>query len=262
MFAPLELDLTWLAAATPLMSDGYWEARGARASKAVCGGDGTGASADVVPQVGRWFERVHLASLQTASGVEVLAANEALHADGRTLGELDVLYRHRGCVVHREIAVKYYLAARPGRHPSCWIGPGRRDRLDLKLKRMATHQLELPSLARDAGVWPERLPFPDRSEVLLLGALFSPPDAPRLPEGAHPRAEHGRWYFASDFVARFGDGPWRVLEKPWWLSPEHARRANPRPARTLVTELRGPRFVARVGEAVERAFVVPDGWWD
>ena len=257
---PLELDLAWLASATPLMSDAYWEARGVQASKDTPVGHGTGPVARMVPQVGRWFESVHLAALQTASGVEVLAANEALRLDGRTLGELDVLYRHRGCIVHREIAVKYYLAARSGRHPSSWLGPGRRDRLDRKLTRLADHQLVLPALAREGGVWPEALPFPDRSEVLLLGALFSPPGDPRLPEGAREDAEHGRWYFASDFAARFGSEPWRVLDKPWWLSPEHARRAEPVAARRLVQDLGGPRLVARVGEVIERAFVVPDRW--
>ena len=260
MPTPLQLDLAWLAAATPLMTDAYWEARGALASKDAGTGVGVDAAVEVVPQVGRWFERVHLASLRAAPDVEVLAANEALGGHGRTLGELDVLYRRDGCVVHREVAVKYYLAAGAGRDPSRWIGPGRRDRLDLKLNRLATHQLVLPSLAREAGVWPAVLPFPDRSEALLLGAWFSPPDDPRIPEGAREDAEHGRWYFASDFAARFGDDPWRVLDKPWWLSPEHARRAAPVPARTLARDLDGPRLVARVAEDIERALVVPDQW--
>lgn len=244
------------------MAATYWTARGLHPATERHAGPGTDQVVEPVRQVGRWFERVHLEALRTAVGVEVLAANEALRAQGRTLGELDVLYRHGTRVVHREVAVKYYLATRPGRDPSSWVGPGRRDRLDVKLERLATHQLALPALARSLGAWPQGLPYPDVSEVLLLGALFSPPEDPRLPEGARDDAEHGRWFFASDFARRFGDAPWAVLEKPWWLSPAHVERGDGVPARTLGQRLRGPRLVAPVDAPDARAFVVPDGWWE
>lgn len=253
--------MAWLAAATPLMTPAFWAEHGARAATHRYVGPGDGAVLEPVRQVGRWFERVHVCAMRSAREVEVLAANAALRHGGSTLGELDVLYRVDGRVVHREVAVKFYLAARPGDDPSAWIGPGRRDRLDLKLGHLATRQLTLPKRAYDQGAWPAELPFPDESEVLLLGALFSPTEDPRLPAGADAAAAHGRWYYASEFVERFGDAPWTVLDKPWWLSPEHMREGEFEPASTLAKDLRGPRFVGRVGEELERAFVVPDGWW-
>lgn len=261
MSSRLHLDLAWLAGATPLMSDAYWARRGTRGASLAGLGDGRGQDAEPIRQVGRWFERVHLAALRTTPGVEVLAANEPLRGGGRTLGELDVLYRHEGLVVHREIAVKYYLAARPGSEDSAWIGPGKRDRLDIKLERLATHQVTVAQQARAVGAWPEALPFPDETEVLLLGSFFSPADATRVPQGAHADAEHGHWYFASEFAERFGDAPWCSLEKPWWLSPEHARQRPMRSALEVAADLRRPCFVGRVSNGVERAFVVPDGWW-
>lgn len=248
------------------MTDVYWRGRGTRAASldgfGRDGQQGDGISDKPMRRVGLWFEHVHLAALRNTAGVEILAANSAMHADGRTMGELDVLYRKDGRVVHRELAVKYYLAARPGRAPECWVGPGRRDRLDLKLDRLATHQLTLARRAREQGIWPEELPFPDETEVLMAGALFSPVDDVRLPHGANSAGEHGRWYYASDFAERFGNAPWCTLDKPWWLSPDHAREQPTVPANMLASELHRPRFVARMSAEVERAFVVPNGWWD
>lgn len=250
------------------MSDAYWRERGTRAASMKFEQRAIATADDQEPhrKVGRWFEQVHLAALQNVD-VEILAANQVLRGDGRTIGELDVLYRdHKdGRVVHREIAVKYYLAAKPGRDPALWYGPGKRDRMDLKLERLAAHQSRVATKARDVDAWPSELPFPDDTEVLLLGALFSPPDDVRLPEGANPDADQGRWYYASDFAARFGDEAWCVLHKPWWLSPAHARAGEKAAAAEMAEELRRPVFVGRAlggGEMVERAFVVPDGWWD
>ncbi len=245
------------------MTAAFWAAHGAHAAATEYAEAGRGADVPPMPrQVGRWFERVHLEALQGTEGVEVLAANRQLRAEARTLGELDVLYRAGGRVVHREVAVKYYLAVGAGDDPAGWVGPNRRDRLDRKLDRLISHQLALPGLARAVDAWPQDLPTPDRSEVLLLGALFSPASDPRLPKGADPAVEHGRWYYASDFAQRFGRAPWVELEKPLWLSPEHVDRFEGRPARCLaetVSDRAGPMFVAR--EASCRAFVVPDGWW-
>ncbi len=203
-----------MAGATPLMSDRYWAQRGTLAASLRGVGDGRGQEAEPVRQVGRWFERVHLAALRSTPGVEVLAANEPLRASGRTIGELDVLYRHDGRIVHREVAVKFYLAARPGTEASAWIGPGKRDRLDLKLDRLATHQVTVAKQARAVDAWPQRLPFPRVTEVLMLGAFFSPAGEMRRPQGACADAEHGHWYFASDFATRFGDAPWDEVERP------------------------------------------------
>ncbi len=262
MPSPWQLDVRWLADATPLMSADYWGAHGAQPAEPRMLDAVAELGAEPAPrQVGRWFERVHLAALQSTDGVEVLASNRALCGGGRTLGELDVLYRAAERVVHREVAVKYYLAVGDGDDPSCWIGPGKRDRLDRKLDRLVTHQLALSELARAQDAWPDDLPVPDRVEVLLLGALFSPPESPRLPHGAEAAAEHGRWYFASDFADRFGEAPWVELEKPWWLSPQHARGFAAQPATglaALVAQRKRPMFVAR--PSGERAFVVHEGW--
>ncbi|MEM6958787.1 MAG: DUF1853 family protein [Myxococcota bacterium] len=261
MSSRMQLDLTWLAGAAALIEPAYWTARGTRAASLPLAIPEANDRAEVPRKVGRRFEDVHRYALERTPGVRVLAANETLRAERRTLGEVDVLYRHEGVVVHREVAIKYYLAARPGREASAWVGPGRRDRLDLKLERLATHQTTLARRAKAMNAWPDHLPFPERTEVLLLGALFSPPEDIRLPEHANADIEHGRWYEATDFRARFGAERWAILEKPWWLSPQHARHAPVVRAAALAESLRGPRFVCRIRSPDERAFVVPDGWW-
>ncbi|MEM6296050.1 MAG: DUF1853 family protein [Myxococcota bacterium] len=259
-------DLRWLRDAVPLMSGAYWSAQRRNAAAWTT----LGLPEDVEEptfrrQVGRRFEQVHLAGLEASPGVEVLAANRALRGDGRTLGELDALYRHEGLVVHREVAVKYYLAVGQGTDPARWIGPSKRDQLNRKLARLASHQLCLPALAERLDAWPDDLPTPDRSEVLLLGALFSPADDPRLPDGAREDAEHGRWWYADAFADTFADAPWSVIDRPWWLSPEHVRSAAPSTAAALaasIEETQRPRMVGTTEPSLTRAFVVPTGWWE
>ncbi len=219
-----------------------------------------------VRQVGRRFERVHLAGLEACDEVEMLAANRPLRAQGRTLGELDTLFRWRDEVVHREVAVKFYLAVGSEDEPAAWIGPGRRDRLDRKLDRLSDHQLALPERARRAAAWPEDLPFPDRSEVLLTGMLFAPPGASRVPRGAAPTVTTGTWWYASDFARRCGGQGWAEVVKPWWLSPQHVLDLPLEPGAAIAARVSAdarPRLVGQAqGTTIARAFVVPDGWWD
>ena len=78
------------------------------------------------------------------------ARNLPIMRDRRTLGELDFVYycQHRQRHVHLETAVKFYLGV-PAAHKlqwtaqqqpalswSQWLGPGCKDRLDLKLLKM------------------------------------------------------------------------------------------------------------------------------
>ena len=78
-------------------------------------------------RLGLYHERLWHALLDLAPATRLLATNLVLHAHGRTLGELDLLYVDaQGRPVHLELAIKYYLGLRDGpgdaRDPARWIG--------------------------------------------------------------------------------------------------------------------------------------------
>ena len=117
----------------------------------------------------------------------MLASGIELRAEGRTLGELDLLVSGEGEVWHLELAVKFYLCApgRPGDAWSDWIGPNGRDRLDRKLDRMRDHQLPLgQSEHARSHLAALGLPAPTRSAAVLHGVRFIL---------ARPGACAGRW---------------------------------------------------------------------
>lgn len=252
------LDLAWLATAEPLMEDAFWQLRGVRPARQPphC------PPGDLAPRgraVGRWFEQLHAHAVSQTPDLEILAVNLPIQGDDRTLGELDLLYRSGEHVVHREIAVKYYLAVEPGNARSAWWGLNRRDRLDRKLDRMLDHQLSLSSRAGTA--WPEHLPRPTLHEVLLTGALFA--RTARLPDGANPQVEQGRWLYASELAQLDPDSSWHELPRPWWLSPRQPGESptTPRELARCVTSRQRPALVRQAEGPMQRMFVVPDGWW-
>lgn len=156
----------------------------------------------------------------------LIAHGLAIRSSGRTLGELDFLVEDRqsGEIQHWEVAVKFYLGIREGRGHENWIGPGMRDRLDLKVSHLVEHQLRLAStpvaaqLIRDMGLAP---PVP---VCLLKGRLFYPPHADWntwAPAGASPGHPSGWWMHQADFLAHYGNSGlcWIRLPKEHWLTP-------------------------------------------
>jgi hypothetical protein len=273
--ARFSADLSWLGGASALMDADFWAAAGFRRATAPVAPDPALAQVcalldDMVERgpnakVGRHFEALHDLALGCVEGVELLATQRPLRTQGQTLGELDALYRLAGEVIHREIAVKYYLGVEDSTDHGSWWGPSRRDRLDLKLARMTRHQLRLPQLAQHC--WPEALPPPQRSEALMLGVFFRRPGQTTLPQGADPSVECGIWCEHSDFDAlNEPDDAWARLHKPWWLSPEQARFApawTPQAARQHLEDLTHPVLLSRTRSGVvQRVFVLPDGWWE
>jgi hypothetical protein len=264
-------DLRWLAGAPPLCSVEAWAARGCRAATPPRAGDideaALGELASAPPRrLGRYFERLHQLALSGDPAIELLAQNRVVMEGKRTAGELDVLYRCRGEVIHRELAVKLYVGLHDSADPVDWIGPDRVDRLDLKLRRL-TKQLGLPRRALAEGYWPDDLPLPTRSEVLLLGALFVHPDAVTLPRAVAAKTTLGFWCEANQLGARFPEiERWAVLLKPWWLAPEQTRFEAGHRATVIadrVSELHRPLLIgaASACEPPRRGFVVPNGWF-
>lgn len=199
----------------------------------------------------------------------------------RTVGELDFLVEERasGEIQHWEVAVKFYLGIAPGGREADWVGPGLKDRLDLKLDRLRRHQLPLADSAEAVGLMQALQLPPPRPVCLLRGRFFYPAGASLAdwaPASAAPGHQRGWWMDADAFLARHADTGlrWMRLPREHWLAPvdispgsDGVRIGEPMAAATLVEAWRGAadnRAAAVVGLAegreVTRGFITPDPW--
>ncbi|MBL1277760.1 MAG: DUF1853 family protein [Ectothiorhodospiraceae bacterium] len=103
-----------------------------------------------------WIE--HL--LPSALFKKNIAVFQKLDKTGRrTIGEFDFLFNLQGEslqgkreIRHWEATVKFYLLYENKMGKVQWIGPGGRDRLDIKLARLFEHQLKLANTVEGRGI--------------------------------------------------------------------------------------------------------------
>jgi hypothetical protein len=162
-------------------------------------------------RLGRRFEQHWHHAFATLPGWRVHGEGIQIRLQGRTLGELDLLVEGDGEVWHLELAVKFYLCLRgqSGDAWSDWVGPGGRDRLDRKLERMGTHQLQICETTEARAILEElSLPSPTRSAAILRGVRFADWQAPRADA-------EGRWCTLSEVDTALPRA--RVLTRTEWL---------------------------------------------
>ena len=232
-----------------------------------------------IRRLGLYYERLWQFALHAAPGVEVLAANLPIRQHGHTLGELDMLLRDEEGVHHLELAIKLYLG-----QPSCngtdlayWLGPGSRDRLDLKLTHLGQHQLPLSTRAEAQQRLTELDIQRPQAALWLGGYLFYPWQQPSYAAPAEGNPEHlrGRWLHRADWsdFAMHTPGQWQPLDRHAWLAPacieeaclwsrEHfnqwlAALPSDANAQLLVRLIEGPQHDWL---EAERVFLVNDQW--
>ncbi|MDP1539488.1 MAG: DUF1853 family protein [Moraxellaceae bacterium] len=206
----------------------------------------------------------------------LLLRNHALRNAERTLGEIDFLVRNKqtNAIEHWEVAVKFYLGTPQG----LWLGPGQRDRLDLKLLRLDQHQLKLTQLVAGQD-WLAQLDLPQPIDIkpvcLVKGRLFYPQHfdlAP--PPSASPTHLRATWFTHDEFLAQANHHQlrWQLLDKTYWLAQLHHDTAKLLYEHTLSADelvsclsAEDPRYaIAIIGltpanEAI-RAFLAPNTW--
>lgn len=233
-------------------------------------------------RLGVYFEHLWHFFLAEDPAVDLVAHNLPVRDGGRTIGEFDCLYwcHERRHHVHLELAVKYYLGYRAAGAGSdhnrggIWLGPDRRDRLDLKVGHLMHRQITLGNHPAAAGEL-QRLGITDLArEVEIKGYLFQPcADPLPPPQGFNEDRRFGRWVT----LARLGnylDGLdcelFLVLPRLSWLAPAIASQGQGDTRKDLLSRLgehfktRGqPRLVAALGaDGREQArFFVTDSHW-
>ncbi|MFC3149909.1 DUF1853 family protein [Litoribrevibacter euphylliae] len=242
-------------------------------------------------RVGFYYEALISYLLSTFPGVIRLAEHLQLQKNGRTLGEIDFLYRDEKTnkVIHLETAVKFYLGSKPwldASHPfKHWLGPMIKDRLDLKTQHLINHQSQMclsesfTELSKQLN-----LPQPTHREVLMQGYLFTHPSEPvSLPYNVENENTTQRpLWFARHEIDAFlsNDDKFIILKKPFWLSPFHSKEHNQLLDRdslkeqldSLIEQWNRPILISilstnelsKTNHALfqenNRCFIVPDNW--
>ncbi len=206
-------------------------------------------------RLGRIFEHLLAFWLRQQPHLQVLAENLPVREHGRTLGALDFLLRdlRDGKLWHWEVACKFYLQAPLAAGGWQWLGPGRKDTLEKKLRHMQQHQLQLSHhpqirqwLARQghAGAI-HRLGF-------VWGRLFYAPEPPAGHEHLplHPQHPRGLWF------RQPAPPGWQACHKIDLLSPQTP------PASLAETGKHRPQplFQPSVDGQGQWAYAVPADW--
>ncbi|WP_415844569.1 DUF1853 family protein [Stutzerimonas zhaodongensis] len=228
-------------------------------------------------RLGLYYERLWQFALGQAPDVDLLVANLPIRNGGHTLGELDLILLDAEGVHHVELAVKFYLGLETGdrRRHDHWLGPGSHDRLDIKLKRLCEHQLQLSSTDHAKALLNELTCRQIDSALWLGGYLCQPwPSGCESPVGANPHHLGGGWLRQHAWARIFprNETRWQPLPRDAWLAPaqlESSQVWQPDDVARWVNEADGKhaRLLARVEPGIrghwverERMFVVPDSW--
>lgn len=234
-------------------------------------------------RLGLYYERLWQFALSQAPDIELLRANLPIRQDGQTLGELDLIFRDAAGVHHLELAVKFYLGLEHGDHSrhDHWLGPGSRDRLDIKLQRTCDHQLQLSSTPCARNILSELTSSDIHNALWLGGYLFQPwRESGASPTGANPEHLRGHWLRRKEWPDYLRQHPprhpqtrWQPLPRSAWLAPARLQSTavwqisdfdnwisitptRPQPWLLVRLEVDGAGYWSER----ERVFLVPDEW--
>ena len=189
-------------------------------------------------RLGHYFETLIAYWLAHILELEIIATNLQVRNTDRTVGEYDFLLRdENSAVCHWEAAVKFYLQAEPIAEQHAFIGPGGRDRLDIKLNRVFTHQLNLGTTPEGRATLPSGLTLNKAqafiAQAFIKGMLFFPlsqtdkfSDARTSVAGISDKHLSGWWvrHPIEKLLYTTTDKHWIILPRLRWLAP--ARLTN------------------------------------
>ncbi len=203
-------------------------------------------------RIGIQYEHIFAAYLHacpiTSSGEQAryhpiyqrLQVHQGLHK--RTLGEFDFVFKDsvQDRWIHTEIAVKFYLGLGPSLNQlNAWLGPNKKDRLDLKYHKLFDRQLQLAHSPEGQAVL-ESLQIEPQNlsrQYCFSGVLFLPwqQDMPhcafdavtnsvvQLPNEVASDCHLGYWLSIEDLpllIAKDHGSKWLILQRKDWICGE------------------------------------------
>jgi uncharacterized protein len=179
-------------------------------------------------RLGHYFEVLITFWLMHMSNAQLIATNLQVQHEQRTLGEYDFLFSDESAAIcHWEAAVKFYLQLEPLPQQRAFIGPGTRDRLDIKLDKVFQQQLVLGKTPAGKSALPANIKL-DKTQAFIKGYLFY--HATTLHnmaiQGISAAHLSGWWIRHScEQLPRTSDNSrWIILPRMRWLA--HARVEN------------------------------------
>jgi hypothetical protein len=174
-------------------------------------------------RLGHYFEALIKFWLTHLPQTEIIATNLQVQHELRTLGEYDFLFRTAGAeTCHWEAAVKFYLQQLPVAEQRAFIGPGTRDRLDLKLDRVFQHQLMLGHTPAGQQALPAGLQL-DKTQAFIKGYLFYHVSTLNRPpvQGVSPEHLSGWWmrHSLEQVPQTSAESRWIMQPRLRWLAP-------------------------------------------
>jgi hypothetical protein len=174
-------------------------------------------------RLGHYFESLINYWLTHLSDTQIIATNLQIQEPQRTLGEYDFLFKDASSIVHHwEVAVKFYLQQLPQSEQHAFIGPGTRDRLDIKLDRIFQHQLLLSLTPAGQHALPNGIRL-DMTQAFVKGYLFYHSSSHIRPgiTGISKNHLYGWWVrHKLDAIPKIsGASRWIIPSRLRWLSP-------------------------------------------
>ena len=230
-------------------------------------------------RLGRYFEALMSFWLKNCPHFEPLLENQQIFLNKKSIGELDYIFKYKEQIYHFEIAVKFYLGIEPGNAWHHWLGPGLKDRLDLKLDKLVNNQIPLCHHPQTQIIFKKNNISTPKSFVFLKGYLFWPLEQQQLPTPNYINSNvlKGYWGYLNswtEYLASNINDKWMILPKLRWLSPALAAPAELKTKLEIQNDLakhfansQRPVQIAHLRQINEnnwieqqRIFVVPDLW--
>ena len=222
-------------------------------------------------RLGKYFEQLFSIAMTHSHDFELIEQNVQLFRERQTLGEFDAIIEscHDHQTIHAELAVKFFIQRGSGHALSDWVGPGLRDRMDLKYQHLIHHQLQLSAIAHTIEQnSPKFLPV-DHVTLVTRGRLYYRYDdyiagLYNYPnEIAHDHLK-GFWITQQEYFKLVEDDPsieWYDLIKPYWLAEIESQDVQYLPQFEVKTLIGAKQVVAiQSGKELMRGFVVTPHW--
>ena len=168
--------------------------------------------------MGKYFEQLVLFILDKDPRYKVFLANHQIMDDKRTIGELDIILKdlETGSIEHWELCLKFYLQSKPSTDQQLMLGPGAKDNMDRKVRKLIEHQMKLsehPSIKYLVGT--ENI----KSKLFMKGQLFYHLGKQKtVAVDTNSFHDYGSWCYISE-VNEMLDASlkWITLSKPDWI---------------------------------------------